>query len=268
MEVFFAFGLLILFAILVAIYYYNKIIKLKVHVKEGWSDIMIQLKRRHNLVENLVNTVKGYAKHEASTLEKVVQARNAAKQSEGQDPAAVQTAERGLTMALKGLNINALVESYPDLKANTGFQQLQAELSDIENKIAASRRFYNTTVTSLNTTIQQFPGNLFAGMASATKQEFFEVEEDEKAEVKETPKVNFDEEKKEEAPAPAPAATPAPEAKPAEEAKKEEAPAPAPEAPAEEAKKEEAPAPAPAPETKPEEPKAEEAPKEEPKDEA
>lgn len=211
---------------LVAVYYYNKIIKLKVHVKEGWSDIQIQLKRRHNLVENLVNTVKGYAKHESGTLEKVVQARTAAKQAEGAGPGQVQAAESMLTTALKGLNINALVESYPDLKANDNFIQLQAELSDIENKIAASRRFYNSTVTNLNTTIQQFPGNLFAGLAKATAAEFFEVEMSEQAEVNKTPKVNFEDKpatpEAAPAPAPAPAAEPATEAPKAEEKPAEE----------------------------------------------
>jgi LemA protein len=136
-------------------------------------------------------TAKGYAKHEAGTLENVIAARNAAAALEGKDLKAVATAEMTLTSALQGLKINALTEAYPDLKANTGFLQLQSELSDTENKIASSRRFYNTTVKDLNISIQQFPGNLFAGMAGAATREFFEPEEDEKAQIQDAPKVKF-----------------------------------------------------------------------------
>jgi LemA protein len=191
MEMFIALLAVIALVAVIAVFFYNKIIALKVRVDEGWSDIQVQLKRRHDLIGNLVETVKGYAKHEAATLEKVIQARNAAKQVEGQNPAAVQASEKQLDVALKGLNINALSEAYPDLKANTSFNQLNAELADTENKIAASRRFYNTTVMSLNTIIQQFPGNLFAGMAGATKREFFELDETEKAAANKAPEVRF-----------------------------------------------------------------------------
>lgn len=189
MEIFFALVLLLVVVGLATWYFYNKIIKLKVRVSEGWSDINVQLKRRHNLIGNLVETVKGYATHEKDTLEKVVQARQAAADAEGKDAATLAGVERQLSTAMQGLNINALAEAYPDLKANTNFLQLQAELADTENKIAASRRFYNTTVTSLNTTIQQFPGNLVKGLAKAEKAEFFEIEEDQA--VKEVPQVDF-----------------------------------------------------------------------------
>jgi len=191
MEMFIALLMIIALLAVIAVYFYNKIIALKVRVDEGWSDIQVQLKRRHDLIGNLVETVKGYAKHEAVTLEKVIQARNAAKQVEGQNPQTVQASEKQLDVALKGLNINALSEAYPDLKANTSFNQLNAELADTENKIAASRRFYNTTVMSLNTMIQQFPGNLFAGMAGATKREFFELDEAEVAAANKAPEVKF-----------------------------------------------------------------------------
>ena len=189
MELFFAFLLFVALVAAIAIIFYNKIIRLKVQVSEGWSDIQVQLKRRHDLINNLVETVKGYATHEKGTLEKVIQARNAAKNTEGKDLKSIQTAELQLETALKGLNINALAEAYPDLKANQNFSQLQAELADTENKIAASRRFYNTTVTALNTFIQQFPGSLFADMAKAEKAEFFEADEAEK--VQEVPQVKF-----------------------------------------------------------------------------
>ncbi|MGE3279200.1 MAG: LemA family protein [Candidatus Altimarinota bacterium] len=191
MELFISLLMIIGLVAVVAVYFYNKIISLKVKVDEGWSDIQVQLKRRHDLIGNLVETVKGYATHEKETLEKVIQARNAAKQVEGQNPATVQASEKQLDVALKGLNINALSEAYPDLKANTSFNQLSAELADTENKIAASRRFYNTTVMNLNTTIQQFPGNLFAGMAGATKREFFELDESEVAAANKAPEVKF-----------------------------------------------------------------------------
>ncbi|MDP2691661.1 MAG: LemA family protein [bacterium] len=177
--------------VLIGVVYYNKIVGLKIRVGEGWSDIQVQLKRRHDLIGNLVETVKGYATHEKETLDKVVQARNTAKQAEGQDSATIQSAERMLSSALSGLKINALAEAYPDLKANTNFLQLQAELADTENKIGASRRFYNTTVRDLNTIIEQFPGNLFKGMAKAEPAKFFELDEDKAKEIQEPPKVSF-----------------------------------------------------------------------------
>lgn len=191
MALFISILMIIALAAVIVVYFYNKIISLKVKVDEGWSDIQVQLKRRHDLIGNLVETVKGYATHEKDTLEKVIQARNAAKQVEGQNPAAVQASEKQLDIALRGLNFNALSEAYPDLKANTSFNQLSAELADTENKIAASRRFYNTTVMNLNTMIQQFPGNLFANMAGATLREFFELDESEAAAANKAPEVKF-----------------------------------------------------------------------------
>ncbi len=249
MPLLFAFLLLIGLIIILAVIVYNKIIKLKVRVEEGMADIQVQLKRRHNLIGNLVETVKGYASHEKETLEKVIQARNAAQQASEQGNVGVmQSAERMLSSALSGLKINALSEAYPDLKANTNFLQLQAELTDTEDKVAASRRFYNTTVQAYNTYIQQVPGNLFKGLAKAEKAEFFELEEDSKA--KEVPQVNF---KADTAAAqvttpPIPKEAPKAEEGPNDKGQgpKENTPTPTP-APAPEVKVEAAPAPAPSP---------------------
>lgn len=191
MALFIAFMMVLFVSALFVIYFYNKLISLKVRVQEGWSDILVQLKRRHDLIGNLVETVKGYAKHEAQTLENVVEARNAAKAAEGGNPKAVLAAENQLTKALGGINFSALAEAYPDLKANQNFISLQGELADTENKIAASRRFYNSTVSNLNTAIQQFPSNLFAGLAKATAAEFFEVDEKEEKAVNTAPQVKF-----------------------------------------------------------------------------
>jgi LemA protein len=187
----FSFSGLVVVVLIIAIIYYNRIVALMVRVKEGWSDILVQLKRRHDLIGNLVETVKGYAKHEADSLEKVIQARNVAKTVEGGDLKSIAAAEGALRQALGAINFSALAEAYPDLKANTGFLNLQAELSDTENKIAASRRFYNSTVMNLNTAIRQFPGNLMAGMAGAKAEEFFELDQDEAKKAQEAPRVRF-----------------------------------------------------------------------------
>jgi LemA protein len=191
MSPLFAILLLVALVVILGIIFYNRIVALKFQVDEGWSDIQVQLKRRHDLIGNLIETVKGYAKHEAETLEKVVSARNAAKENEGKDMKTVAQSEQMLTSAMQGLKINALSEAYPDLKANTSFNQLQAELSDTENKIAASRRFFNSTVLALNTSIQQFPTSLFAGMAGAVAREFFELDEEEAKKAEKAPEVKF-----------------------------------------------------------------------------
>ena len=150
---------------------YNSLIRLKNRTDEAWSDIDVQLKRRYDLIPNLVETVKAYAKHEASTFEKVTQARSAAMQAQG--PAEKAKAENMLTDTLKSLF--AVAESYPDLKATQNFLQLQDELVDTENKVQASRRFYNGNVRDFNIKIQVFPNNLIAGMIGFKKYEFFEV---------------------------------------------------------------------------------------------
>lgn len=170
-------------AVLVLLYgvaLYNGFVKLATRVEEAWSDIDVQLKRRYDLIPNLINTVKGYAAHESGLLQKVTEARSQAMQAGS--VADHGAAENMLTGALKSLF--AVAENYPDLKANTNFLELQRELSDTENKIQASRRFYNGTVMELNTKVDMFPSNIVANMFKFAKREFFEIEEGEKEPVK------------------------------------------------------------------------------------
>lgn len=155
------------------IFAYNHFIRIINRAKEAWADIDVQLKRRYDLIPNLVNAVKGYAKHESSVFENVTKARTLAM-------GAGSLAEKGktenmLTDALKSLF--AVAEAYPDLKANTNFLELQRELSDTENKIQAARRFYNTNVRDLNTSVESFPPNIIASIFHFSKMEFFELEE-------------------------------------------------------------------------------------------
>ncbi len=164
---------------------YNGFIKLVTRTKEAWADIDVQLKRRYDLIPNLINTVKGYASHEKETFQKVTEARTMAMGAQG--VAASGQAENMLTGALKSLF--AVSESYPDLKANENFLELQRELSDTENKIQAARRFYNTNVRDLNIKVQSFPQNVIAGMFKFTKMEFFEIDDD--SEAKEPVEVKF-----------------------------------------------------------------------------
>jgi LemA protein len=153
---------------------YNSLIKLKNRVDEAWSDIDVQLKRRYDLIPNLIETVKGYAAHEQGTLQKVVEARNAAMAAQaGGDLKKQLEAENALSSTLK--SIFALSESYPDLKANQNFLELQRELSDTEDKIQASRRFYNGNVRDFNTKLEVFPTNIMAGMLGFKRREFFEI---------------------------------------------------------------------------------------------
>ncbi|MDT4836478.1 Protein LemA [compost metagenome] len=152
---------------------YNSLVTLKVRVDEAWSDITVQLKRRLDLIPNLVNSVKGYAAHESGVFEKVTQARANALNAQGVKETA--EAENMFEGALKSLF--AVAEAYPDLKANQNFIQLQDELVDTEDKIQAARRFYNGGVRDLNTKIQLFPNNIFAGMLGFKEREFFEVED-------------------------------------------------------------------------------------------
>jgi len=155
---------------------YNGFITLRVRAEEAWADIDVQLKRRYDLIPNLVNTVKGYASHESSVFQKVTEARANALSAEGAgDKAGVAQAENMLSGALKSLF--AVAEAYPDLKANTNFLQLQGELSDTENKIQAARRFYNGNVRDFNTGVKMFPGNIVAGMFNFKVMEFFDLEE-------------------------------------------------------------------------------------------
>ncbi len=162
---------------------YNDLIRSRNRVDEAWSDIDVQLKRRYDLIPNLVETVKAYAGHENQVFQKVTEARSQAMQAKGIEEKG--EAENILSGTLKSLF--AVAEAYPDLKASTNFLQLQDELSDTENKIQASRRFYNGNVRDFNTKIQVFPNNMIAGMLGFKKYDFFQIE----AEEKEAPKVQF-----------------------------------------------------------------------------
>ena len=163
---------------------YNSLIRTKNHVNEAWSDIDVQLKRRYNLIPNLVETVKGYAKHEREVFEKVTQARSQAMGAQSVEEHG--KAENMLKGALKSLF--AVAENYPELKASQNLSKLQDELADTENKIQASRRFYNGNVRDFNTKIQVFPTNMFAKRLSFNKREFFEIEEEGE---KKNPEVKF-----------------------------------------------------------------------------
>lgn len=169
---------------------YNGLIKLNIRADEAWSDITVQMKRRLDLIPNLIETVKGYAKHEKGVFEEVTKARTAMINAQDQGPAEAGKAENMLEGALK--SIFAVAEAYPDLKANTNFQELQAELVDTENKIQASRRFYNGVARDFNTKRRVFPTNIFAGMLGFnTDREFFDVEDSEREAVNKPVNVKF-----------------------------------------------------------------------------
>ncbi|PIQ92935.1 MAG: hypothetical protein COV69_00555 [Parcubacteria group bacterium CG11_big_fil_rev_8_21_14_0_20_39_14] len=170
--------------ILWVIFTYNRLITLRNRAKEAWSDIDVQLKRRYNLIPNLVEAVKGYAAHERGVLENVTKARTAAMEAKTMEEHA--KSENGLSSALKSLF--AVAENYPDLKASQNFLELQRELRDTEDKIQASRRFYNTNVRDLNIKIESFPANVIAKTFGFKQREFFELE---KAEAKEPVAVKF-----------------------------------------------------------------------------
>jgi LemA protein len=165
---------------------YNRLITLRQRVDQAFADIDVQLKQRHDLIPNLVETVKGYAAHERGTLDEVIKARNMAMSAQG--PGQVSAAENQLSGALGRLI--ALSEAYPDLKANANFQQLASELSDLENKIAASRRFFNNAVQEYNTGIQQMPAAMFAGTFGFTRKDFFDLGTS-RADVETAPSVKF-----------------------------------------------------------------------------
>jgi len=172
--------------ILWGIWAYNRFVSLRNRTDEAWADIDVQLKRRYDLIPNLVNTVKGYAAHERGTLDEVTLARTRATQVHvdpsnvtAEQIAAMAGAETGLSQALGRLL--AVAENYPDLKANTNFLELQRELSDTENKIQAARRFFNSNVMALNTALETFPSNIIGNMFKFAKREFFELDESEAA---------------------------------------------------------------------------------------
>jgi LemA protein len=181
-------GVIILFALWIMMVY-NGLVAMRQRVNQALSDIDVQTKQRHDLVPNLVETVKGYAGHERGTLEAVVQARNAAMTAPAGGVAAQAAAENALSGALRQLF--ALSESYPDLKASQNFQQLQNELADLENKIAAARRFFNNAVQEYNTGIQQFPAVLLAGALGFAQKDFFDVGVEQRKELEQAPQVKF-----------------------------------------------------------------------------
>jgi LemA protein len=175
MELFLiALGVIVVIVIIWAIGAYNGLVRLRNLVQEAWHQIDTELQRRHDLIPNLVETVKGYAKHERETLEAVTAARAAAV-APGSSPAEQAAQENILTQALGKLF--ALAEAYPDLKANTNFLQLQTELTNTEDRVAAGRRFYNANVRELNTRIETFPVSIIANMFKFVKAEYFETED-------------------------------------------------------------------------------------------
>jgi LemA protein len=172
------FLIILVVVVFLLIFIFNSFVTRRNRAKEAWADIEVQLKRRYDLIPNLVNTVKGYATHESSAFENVTKARSAA-MGAGGNLADKGKAENMLTGALK--SVFAIAEAYPDLKANQNFLALQNELSDTENKIQAARRFYNANVRDLNTSIESFPGNVVAGMFNFSKMEFFDLRGDDAA---------------------------------------------------------------------------------------
>ncbi|RLC68709.1 MAG: LemA family protein [Chloroflexi bacterium] len=165
---------------------YNKLVRLRNQVKNAWAQIDVQLKRRYDLIPNLIETVKGYMKHERETLEAITKARNLAQQAASSGPGARAKAETELSSALGRLL--AVVENYPDLKANQNFLALQEELTSTENKLSFSRQYYNDSVLSYNNRTQMFPSNIIASMTGFKASEFFEVSV---AGEREAPKVTF-----------------------------------------------------------------------------
>lgn len=166
---------------------YNRLVALRQNRNNAYADIDVQLKQRFDLIPNLVEIVKGYATHEKEVFEKVTQMR--AKVQDANNPGERLTAEKALGQAM--VNVYAVAENYPDLKADQNFQQLMAELSDIENKIAAARRFFNNSTSEYNTSIQQFPANLIAGQFGFKAEEFYELEDDDRDVMEKAPSVKF-----------------------------------------------------------------------------
>ena len=178
-------GALILWIIMI----YNGLVAMRQRVNQSFADIDVQMKQRHDLIPNLVETVKGYASHERGTLEAVIKARNGAIAAQGTGVANQAAAENMLSGALRQLF--ALSESYPDLKANQNFLSLQSELTDIENKLAAARRFFNNSVQEYNTGIQRFPAVLLAGTFGFTPQSFFDLGAEDRKTLDKAPEVKF-----------------------------------------------------------------------------
>lgn len=186
MDIYIILGVLALLGVFVA-FLYNRLVALRQNREQAFADIDVQLRQRFDLVPQLVDTVKGYAGHEQKVFENVTNAR--AGISEAGNTSQRIAAENAMTKAL--IDLNAVAEAYPDLKANQNFQDLQRELSDIENKLAAARRFFNNATAELNTAIEQFPAVLIAGPLGFSKEEFFELPEEQRTEIEQAPDVQF-----------------------------------------------------------------------------
>ena len=180
-------GIIVLILVFWIVGIYNNLVALRNNHENAFANIDVQLKMRYDLIPNLVNTVKGYAEHEKGLLERVTAARTAAMGATSMNEKI--EAENALSSALAGLKVS--VEAYPDLKANQNFMQLQSELADIENKLAAVRRFFNSATKELNTAVQSFPAVLFAGMFGFRQEPMFEVPQEERAAVQKAPEVKF-----------------------------------------------------------------------------
>jgi LemA protein len=178
---------IILLLVIWAVSKYNLLVKLRNNRENAFADIDVQLKQRHDLIPQLVSTVKGYAAHEKETLDRVISARNGAVSARSIDEKIA--AENALTTALTGLKVT--VEAYPDLKANTNFLQLQEEISDIENKLAAVRRYFNSATKELNTAVEVFPSNIVAGLFGFHKEIFFDLGPSERKNLEQAPEINF-----------------------------------------------------------------------------
>jgi len=179
-------GIIIVLAVIVASMY-NSLVRLRNNRENAFADIDVQLKQRHDLIPQLVETVKGYAGHEKETLDRVVSARSGAINAKSIDEKIV--AENALSSALAGLKVT--VEAYPDLKANQNFLQLQEEISDIENKLASVRRYFNSATRELNNAVQSFPSNIIAGMFGFHKELMFDLGTEQRANLDEAPKIKF-----------------------------------------------------------------------------
>lgn len=177
----------VLLLVIILIVKYNQLVKLRNNRENAFADIDVQLKQRHDLIPQLVSTVKGYAAHEKETLDRVINARNGAMNAQTIDDKIV--AENNLTSALAGMKIT--LEAYPDLKANTNFLQLQDEISDIENKLASVRRYFNSATKELNNAVETFPSNIVAGMFGFKKQLMFDLGTTERATLERAPQINF-----------------------------------------------------------------------------
>lgn len=180
-------GVVVIVLVIWLVSMYNGLVKRRMNRENAFADIDVQLKQRHDLIPQLVNVVKGYAKHEKETLEQITAARVGAMSARTVDEKIA--AEAKLTTALSGLNI--AVEAYPDLKANSNFMQLQNEISDVENKLAASRRFFNSATKELNVAVQAFPSNIIAGMFGFKQAAMFEIAPENRELVEQAPEISF-----------------------------------------------------------------------------